>query len=223
MRGRVVLTCYLPQDTTWLLPGQRLVIDGRQFLDGTSLSNGGETIALTDANGAVIRSLRYDDLSPWPTGADGFGFSIVLVSPEANPDHSEPSNWKRGVRLGGTPSEDDPEERFSGDPNADADGDDLTAIVEFSLGNSDTAASDATPLSLTKNGQGSTIISFPINPQATGLRVHLEQSTDLANWTVPRDASLIGIHVDDLHRHIESWSIPAAIDTRYLRLRITNR
>lgn len=48
------------------------------------LSNGGEPIALKDANGVLVDSLRYDDVSPWPTKPDGDGPTLVLCDLQAD-------------------------------------------------------------------------------------------------------------------------------------------
>lgn len=45
-----------------------------------ALSNGGETLALSDAGGDVLWSIRYDDAPPWPTEADGLGASLQLIA-----------------------------------------------------------------------------------------------------------------------------------------------
>lgn len=56
------------------------------------LSNGGEPIALKDAGGVLVDSLRYDDVNPWPTDADGNGPSIVLCDLAA--DQEVGGSWQ---------------------------------------------------------------------------------------------------------------------------------
>ncbi len=70
---------------------------------GGSLSNDGERVVLSAADGAAIRDFTYNDQFPWPTSADGDGYSLVLVCPESNPDHADPANWRPSASLGGTP------------------------------------------------------------------------------------------------------------------------
>jgi hypothetical protein len=41
-----------------------------------SLSNGGETLTLLDADDIVIDRVEYDDVAPWPLTPDGFGSSL---------------------------------------------------------------------------------------------------------------------------------------------------
>ena len=71
-------------------PGSHNIVG--QFADG-QLGNGGEWITLRDASGEVIQSFRYDDVSPWPTRADGHGASLQLIAPVSGPDHTDPSSW----------------------------------------------------------------------------------------------------------------------------------
>jgi hypothetical protein len=72
------------------------------------LANGGETLTIVHAIGTPIVSLVYSDQAPWPKAADGTGFSLVPVSPNLNPDPSNPSNWRASSRVGGSPGADDP-------------------------------------------------------------------------------------------------------------------
>jgi len=44
----------------------------------SKLNNGGETIQLLDPFDSVIDEITYDDVSPWPTFADGDGLSLSL-------------------------------------------------------------------------------------------------------------------------------------------------
>jgi hypothetical protein len=72
------------------------------------LDNGGETLTLSHALGSKIVSATYDDLSPWPVTPDDFGFSLVPVNPNANPDPDNPANWRASTFPGGSPGADDP-------------------------------------------------------------------------------------------------------------------
>jgi hypothetical protein len=56
-----------------------------------ALSNGGETLALSDVSGAGLWSVSYDDAFPWPAGADGTGESLQLATNST--DFSSPSAW----------------------------------------------------------------------------------------------------------------------------------
>ncbi len=70
----------------------------------SGLSNGGTTIELADANGAVITSVSYDDGSPWPTTPDGNGPSLELCN-LASPDNGaswQASTTSTGSSINGT-------------------------------------------------------------------------------------------------------------------------
>ncbi len=55
------------------------------------ISNGGETLTLSDASLTVIDSVKYTDRDPWPTTTDGTGPSLELIDPAQ--DHNDPANW----------------------------------------------------------------------------------------------------------------------------------
>lgn len=66
-----------------------------------SLSNGGERIALLDANGNTVIAVHYDDEAGWPTVPDGGGYSLEIIDPRGDPN--APSNWRASFVLNGTP------------------------------------------------------------------------------------------------------------------------
>lgn len=103
-----------PQHT--LMPGEFVVVAGDAFSFEAAfgflpfeftgaLNNSGEPIMLSDASGALVDEVAYDDVSPWPTDADGFGPSLVLCDYDS--DNSNGANWgaaatSTGVFSGGT-------------------------------------------------------------------------------------------------------------------------
>ena len=60
---------------------------------------------MTTANGDTLVSMQYDDHTPWPALADGQGYSLVAINPEANPN--DPANWRISIYLNGSPGKDD--------------------------------------------------------------------------------------------------------------------
>lgn len=66
-----------------------------------NLSNGGETLTLVDATGAVIQSLAYDD--DWAPASDGGGHSLVVRGPAAAAKGGAAA-WALGG-IGGSPSQ----------------------------------------------------------------------------------------------------------------------
>jgi hypothetical protein len=77
-----------------------------------NLSNGGETITLVAANGAVLQTIAYEDSSPWASEPDGNGRSLEIINPLGDP--SSPSNWRASAMTGGSPG-------WSGIPGAPGD------------------------------------------------------------------------------------------------------
>jgi len=70
------------------------------------LSNGGEKLTLSSADGETIFSVDYNDSGFWPISPDGFGYSLVLANADGDPDDA--SSWRAsGVTLG-TPGTEDP-------------------------------------------------------------------------------------------------------------------
>ena len=65
------------------------------------LNNDGERIELSNSNGEIIISFRYNDGRPWPAAADGTGHSLVRV--KAAGDAEEASTWAISTFIGGTP------------------------------------------------------------------------------------------------------------------------
>lgn len=70
-----------------------------------NLGNGRESIVIRAANGEEIASVTYDDEDPWPSSADGKGYSLVLRSPSAKGEPSDPGRWKASDREGGSPGQ----------------------------------------------------------------------------------------------------------------------
>jgi hypothetical protein len=73
---------------------------------GGGLDKDGEKIRLKNSDGNNIVSVEYDDEPPWPLGANGFGWSLVNMNPDADPDL--PTNWRTSANVHGTPGAADP-------------------------------------------------------------------------------------------------------------------
>ncbi len=65
------------------------------------LSNDGERVELSNSNGEIIISFRYNDGRPWPASADGAGHSLILAKFGGDPE--EASTWSPSMFIGGTP------------------------------------------------------------------------------------------------------------------------
>jgi len=62
------------------------------------LKNSGELIELRDSEGKSVDSVKYDDAFPWPTKADGDGYSLELRLPDL--DNTDPYSWLSSENLG---------------------------------------------------------------------------------------------------------------------------
>jgi hypothetical protein len=95
----------LSPDTSRLV--ERYGNDFAYDLSFGGLKNSGEDLRVRDAQGNIIFKMEYNDAAPWPTVADGFGFSLVLVEENKDADFSNGNNWQASSELGGSPGEAD--------------------------------------------------------------------------------------------------------------------
>lgn len=65
------------------------------------LSNGGEVLRLYSHDNILIDSVLYDDVSPWPTLADGNGPTLELLGTDL--DNNLAENWVSNEQYFGTP------------------------------------------------------------------------------------------------------------------------
>jgi hypothetical protein len=168
--------------------GQGLPIAG-QWEAGDRLSNGGENLKLSLGQGAAIHELVYDDRFPWPTDADGAGYSLTLINPVSGIDHADPANWQTGASLGGSPGTDDTvslddwmtdNDLAPGEELTDFDFDGLPAIIEYATG-SDPNRFSSNPVSI-EMVDGKMQFGFERSRLTQGLIVELEFSENLITW-----------------------------------------
>jgi len=76
------------------------------------LNNDGERIELSNANGEIIISLRYNDARPWPPSPDGTGHTLILTKLGGDPENA--SSWAPSTFINGTPG--GPDEAQTGPP-----------------------------------------------------------------------------------------------------------
>ena len=159
-----------------------------------SLSNSSETIHLKSLSHGLLHEFTYFDDNPWPTAADGDGFSLTLIAPLTNPNHNDASNWRTSFATNGTPgttdsqSFDDWRTTHSLPPgNLDTDGDGLNDFGEYATGSSPHQASSGEVPCLTFFGNYLEI-DVQRNPAAADhVELIVESSTDLITWQAVTD------------------------------------
>ena len=177
---------------TMLAPGERIVVTRAQFQNGSRLNNGSDRIKLEDFTNSTIRDFSYRDDSPWPSGPDGGGFSLVLINPASNPNHADPANWRESTQPGGNPGGSDAV-MFSGNPNDDLDSDGFGALLEHATGTSDSIPSGS-PVALSSTIDDRLVLTLQRNLAADDVSHRLEISTDLVIWTdASADFSLLSV------------------------------
>jgi hypothetical protein len=196
----------LPSRT--LGPGERVVVAGNTgafelrygntvptiggFHSGARnrLSNSGESLILSDAMGGEIASFEWSDASPWPQGADGGGYSLVLMTPSLN-DSALPESWRTSAESGGNPGEDDAirlldwmGEHEVLDLAGDRDGDGRTELLEYALGSDpDTVdASSAFKVESFREGDTHLTVAFEHRLGADDFFMVSSISNDMKTW-----------------------------------------
>ncbi|MDP6679984.1 MAG: hypothetical protein QGG72_13935, partial [Verrucomicrobiota bacterium] len=66
-----------------------------------------EKLVLTDSLAKPFLSLTYSDQPPWPSRADGQGFSLVAKPLGQAADPNLPTSWRPSATYGGSPGRDD--------------------------------------------------------------------------------------------------------------------
>jgi hypothetical protein len=154
------------------------------FTNGSALSNGGELIKLEDGGNQTIREFTYEDQAPWPSAADGAGYSLVLIAPQTNPDHSLATNWRSSARPGGSPGGTDVVP-FPTDPLGDANRNGERDLIDYALGNDLGLPRIAPALTLQRDNLGgiaTALLTYPLSLGAERARIEVLFSTDLATW-----------------------------------------
>lgn len=69
---------------------------GTTFIQGSTggISNGGTTVKILSPTNVLIDSVVYTTSAPWPTDANGNGYSLSLCNP--NVDNNNGANWELG-------------------------------------------------------------------------------------------------------------------------------
>lgn len=190
-----------------------------------NLSNSGGHLRLISSSNTSIRDFTFDDSSPWLELADGAGFSLTLILPDSNPDHSDPANWRHSLSVHASPGESDAA-RFIGIPDADGDGDGLPAIVEYALGSSDSVANkDPWIFDFAEDDNASFRASIRRRVNADDILWAPEFSTDMITWSTDNDhIHHQSIPSSDPEFVTETYHYDAGDRTMvYIRIRVTQR
>lgn len=159
-----------------------------------NLSNSSDTITLGYADGTVIQSFTYDQNAPWPTEADGNGFSLVLAQTTGDP--ALPASWQASLLPGGTPGNADSITLTSwkaslGNPanNSDNDSDSWNALQEFYLGGTPGFTDNLEPI-FNFNIESQTLIASITRRAGIQASISLMSSDDLLTWAPVENAVL---------------------------------
>ena len=163
-----------------------------------ALANSGDQVGFEGATGEAIVAIDYNDNAPWPTEADGDGFSLELIGFKGNPDPNMASNWAISSEVRGTPGKTDggdppvgqtyeewaPATITDGSPAGktdDPDGDGFVNLAEFALGTDPVVAHDREPFTVSADAAGVSV-SYSIATGIIGVTITLQTSADLATW-----------------------------------------
>ncbi len=125
------------------------------------LSNGGERVELSNANGGIVISFKYGNTHPWPVAPDGAGHSLVLARLGGDPE--EASSWSASTLMGGSPGGPDPVQT-GGAPASPA----ASVLVDIgSLGRYFKGTKEPSPDTAGKATTAWTQIAFDDDPAAT--------------------------------------------------------
>jgi hypothetical protein len=97
----------IPAKDYWLLCGDTVAFkqvyqNVNSYTGNIPFGFGGkDQVRLYTPEGWLVDSVAYNNNAPWPSDADGTGYTIVLL--DATKDHTLPTNWNRSNQYGGTP------------------------------------------------------------------------------------------------------------------------
>ncbi|HWB02891.1 MAG TPA: lamin tail domain-containing protein [Verrucomicrobiales bacterium] len=201
-----------------------------------NLANDGEHLLLTSSKTGVIRDFTYDDEAPWPAGADGQGFSLVLIAPATNPDHGVAAHWRTSAAANGTPGTTDTtgysawkQARGIASDSADPDLDGLSNFAEYAMGTAFDAPSNGQfPVAQLVSEGGSDYRAIAVRRSlgaADDVDLIVETSADLKTWTA--DAVYAGeSNNGDGQTATVTWREPQPANVsgrRYMRARFVLR
>ena len=131
----------------------------------SNLSNSGELVRVVDGLGNALASVAYDDAFPWPTEADGLGYSLVRIAPAARLNPALAGSWRGSVAVRGNPGTSDAT-AFSGPPDG---------LLAYALSGGE--------LPWLRSLNGEVRYEFRRNLAADDVIFTVETSADLQTWS----------------------------------------
>ena len=176
-----------------------------------------------------IREFTYDDQTPWPSGTDGIGYSLVLIAPQTNPDHSLATNWRSSARPGGNPGGTDVVP-FPIDPLGDANRNGERDLIDYALGNDLGLPRIVPTLTRQKDllgGPATSLLTYPLSLGAERAKIDVLFSTDLAAWqeAAPHLEAVSQLQLGD-GRALMTWRLKPPLRDQprvFMRLRVTGQ
>jgi hypothetical protein len=163
------------------------------------LDSGGEPLKLAYGGGVPLREFRYDDEAPWPLGANGTGLSISYPTGSGPLEQGEGLRWRVGPATPGQSNvfpqdwaswlrnyfdPGDPTYAVTSAPDADADADGQSNILEYILGSApNVASSKGVVLAGTVEHEGARYFTLSFL-QRPGVTVSIDTSSDLTAWSL---------------------------------------
>jgi hypothetical protein len=184
-----------------------------------SFENSGGTVVLYASDGTEVFRFTYADNV---AGTDGDGRTLVRVLSSTNPD-PQSYVWRASTSNGGNPGSSD-SATFAGVPDADLDGDGLTALLEYTFGTSDLAVENPMPWSISNDPLGNQFFEVRRAVNADDTVLSFEGTSELGGTWQPAAATLFSSVVDGTVA-TETWLItpPSGSQNYYFRAKATLR
>jgi len=241
-----------------LAPGERVVVvanlDAFLFRYGPGkpvagqydgqLNNAGEDLVLYTPGESILRGVNYADTAPWPSAADGEGYSLVRRHPDDPEGDDDGNGWAVSGTPGGTPGSADVPAVGSFDAwaaasftapqlaapsisalNADPDGDGRLNFEEFAFATNPlvTDQPDATFTWIGTGPDRNAAVRLRRPEIAIGIFYELLVADDsTATWTPVASDPVDNVSLGDgIEYATFSDSLPAAEPRKFLRMRAT--
>lgn len=188
------------------------------------LDNGGGTVNLLLNGTTLISSVTWSDILPWPTGADGGGYSLVLIDP--NEPLNDPASWRVSTLPGGNPTTSD-SNPFLGVAGDDDNGNGILNLVEAVLqdggGNYSKPVIASTSINDGTGAMNYLTLTMRRAVNVDNATIEVQDSQTLQTWSLPGNQLLSSTpQGDGTVIEVYRLTVPIAnADSGYFRLKIT--